>query len=123
MGSIDLQRLKRERGVDLTVWPPRYDSGYRPQAAQEHWLPEIECADPAARDEIILFKLKRQVSYAWERSSFYRRKWQEAGVSPGTLKSLSDLSRFPVIQKSDLREAQLNAGPFGDYLCVDPGEV
>src|SRR2546427_1867144 len=106
MGSIDLQQLKSDRGIDLTVWPPRYDSGYRPPTAQEHWLPEIECAEPAERDEIILFKLRRQISYAWEHSRFYRRRWQEAGVSPESLKSLNDLNRFPVIQKSDLREAQ-----------------
>lgn len=123
MPSIDLQQIKRERGVDLTVWPPRYDPVYRPQTTEQHWLPEIECAAPADRDEVILLKLKRQVSYAWERSPFYRRRWQEAGVSPDTLKSLADLSRFPVVQKSDLREAQSRAGPFGDYLCIDPAEV
>jgi phenylacetate-CoA ligase len=67
--------------------------------------------------------MKHQISYAWERSPFYRRRWQEAGVSPDTLKSLSDLRLFPVVQKSDLREAQASAGPFGDYLCIDPSEV
>ena len=72
------------RGVDLTVWPPRYDPAYRPAPTAEHWLPEIECADPAARDALILAKLTRQVRYAWDRSPFYRRRWQEAGVSPET---------------------------------------
>lgn len=123
MSSIDLQQLKRERGVDLTVWPPCYESGYRPHAGQEHWLPEIECADPAERDEIIFAKLRHQISYAWEHSPFYRSKWQQAGVSPESLKSLSDLSRFPVVQKSDLREAQSKNPPFGDYLCIESADV
>ena len=81
---LDLAALKRSRGVDLTTWPPRYDAGYRPDPRAEHWLPEVECADPAARDELIFAKLARQIRWAWERSPFYRRKWEAAGVSPAT---------------------------------------
>jgi phenylacetate-CoA ligase len=113
----------RARGVDLSVWPPRYDATYRPPADAEHWLPEIECAPPAAREAIILAKLRRQVGWAWEHSAFYRRKWSEAGVSPETLKGLDDLARFPVVQKAELRAAQAAAPPFGDYLCIEPAEV
>jgi phenylacetate-CoA ligase len=115
--------LRDTRGVDLTVWPPRYDPAYRPAPSAEHWLPEIECADPADRDALIFAKLIRQVRYAWERSPFYRRKWQEAGVSPDTLERLDDLARFPVVRKADLRQAQAAAPPFGDYLCIEPAEV
>ncbi|HET7876841.1 MAG TPA: AMP-binding protein [Methylomirabilota bacterium] len=123
MAGLDLDGIRRLRGVDLAVWPPAYDPRYRPEPAAEHWLPEVECADPRARDELILAKLRRQVRWAWERSPFYRRRWQAAGVSPDTLKALDDLARFPVVQKADLRAAQAAAPPFGDYLCVDPSEV
>jgi phenylacetate-CoA ligase len=123
MSAIDLAALKRTRGLDLSVWPPRYDPTYRPQPGEEHWLPELECADPAARDEIIFAKLTGQVRWAWERSPLYRSRWQEAGVSPDTLKSLDDLARFPVVQKAELRGAQAAHPPFGDYLCVEPSEV
>ncbi len=109
--------------MDLTVWPPRYDPTYLPPRDEEQWLPEIECAEPAARDEIIFAKLARQVRYTWERSPFYRRKWQEAGVSPDTLKAPGDLSRFPVVQKAELRAAQAAHPPFGDYLCIEEAEV
>ncbi len=123
MASFDLAALKRSRGIDLAVWPPGYDPAYRPASDAEHWLPEIECAPPAARDELIFAKLERQLRYAWERSPFYRGKWQEAGVSPDTLKSLDDLARFPVVQKAELRAAQDASPPFGDYLCIEPSEV
>jgi phenylacetate-CoA ligase len=120
---LDLEAIRRARGVDLGVWPPRYDPGYRPDPDAEHWLPELECAEPAARDAVILDKLQHQVRYAWERSPFYRRRWEAAGVSPATLRSLDDLVRFPVVQKADLREAQASHPPFGDYLCIEPREV
>ncbi|PYS37325.1 MAG: phenylacetate--CoA ligase [Acidobacteria bacterium] len=120
---IDLQRLRTARGVDLTVWPPRYDRKFLPSAEEEHWLPELECADEADRDEIIFGKLKNQIRHAWERSTFYRRRWQEAGVSPDTLRSLDDLARFPVIQKSEMRIAQEANPPFGDLLCIEVEEI
>ncbi|MBI4636756.1 MAG: phenylacetate--CoA ligase family protein [Candidatus Rokubacteria bacterium] len=120
---MDLAALARSRGVDLTVWPPRYDPAYRPDPGAEWWLPEVECAPPAARDELVLAKLQAQLGWAWERSPFYRRKWQQAGVSPAALKTLADLARFPVVQKAELRDAQAAHAPFGDYLCVEPGEV
>ena len=104
-------------------WPPRYDPSYRPDPAAECWRPELECADPRLRDDVILMKLRGQVEYAWERSAFYRRKWQAAGVSPATLKDLADLGRFPVVQKHELREAQAACPPFGDYLCIEPADV
>jgi len=120
---IDLAAIARTRGVDLTCWPPRYDPTYRPPPDAEHWLPEVECADPRERDDLILMKLRQQTRWAWERSAFYRRKWTEAGVSPDTLKRLEDLSRFPVVQKAELRSAQAAVAPFGDYLCIEPAEV
>src|SRR5918999_2018922 len=123
MTAIDLTRLRQTRGVDLAIWPPRYDPTYRPAVDEEHWLPELECAPPDVRGEIVLAKLRRQVEWEWQRSAFYRRKWDEAGVSPDTLKRLDDLRRFPVVQKVELRAAQASHPPFGDYLCIEPSEV
>lgn len=121
--KIDLQLVKSKRGLDLTVWPPHYNACYRPDSNEEYWFPEIECADAVDREEIIFFKLTQQLRYAWERSPFYRRHWQQAGISPDKLKSLADLAQFPVVQKSDLRSAQSARPPFGDYLCIEPGAV
>jgi phenylacetate-CoA ligase len=105
------------------TWPPRYDPAFRPAADAVYWAPDVECAPPAERDRVILAKLRAQIEYAWARSPFYRRRWEAAGVSPATLKSLDDLARFPVVQKSDLRAAQASAPPFGDYLCIEPSAV
>src|SRR2546426_10392517 len=120
---IDLQRLRTARGVDLTAWPPRYDTAYLPSDKEEYWLPELECAGEAERSEIVFGKLTNQIRYAWERSPFYRRRWQEAGVSPDTLKSLDYLARFPVIQKAEMRVAQETKPPFGDLLCIEAEEI
>lgn len=111
------------RGVDVTAWPPRYDPAYLPDRDADSWLPELEFADPANRDEVILAKLQGQLRYAWERSAFYRRKWEAAGVHPDSIKTLADLPRLPVVRKEELRASQAAAPPFGDYLCVEVAEV
>ena len=104
----------------MTAWPPHYDSGYRPAADDRYWFREIECG---RQDDLILGKLRAQVRYAWDKSVFYRRKWEAAGVSPDTLKTLDDLARFPVVQKNELRASQAASPPFGEYLCIDPSQV
>src|SRR3970040_1934906 len=121
MDALDLEALRRTRGIDLAVWPPRYASAPRPEEACG--LREIECAPAAARDELILAKLRRQVAYASERCPFYQRKWDAAGVSPDTLQSLEDLGRFPVVQNAETRLAQAAHPPFGDYLGIEAGDI
>src|SRR6266851_4001817 len=121
--ALDLTRIARERGVDLRAWPPKYDAAYRPRPDEQFWLPEVERARPEEREELILGKLRAQVRWVWEKSPFYRCKWEEAGVSPDSLRTLRDLCRFPVVQKNELRAAQAAHPPFGDYLCIDPAEV
>ena len=113
----------KTRGARFDVWPPLYDPAYRPADDEAHWLAEIETATPAVRDVLILAKLRAQVAWAWEKSAFYRRKWETAGVTPATLRSLDDLARFPVVRKDELRTAQAAVPPFGDYLCIEPYEV
>ncbi len=70
------------------TWPP--EPRFRPDAPEERM-------DPARRAELVLAKLQGQVAYCWERSPFYRRRWEEAGVSPATLRTLADLARFPLV--------------------------
>jgi phenylacetate-CoA ligase len=107
----------------VSDWPPRYDPRYRPAPEEPYWRAELECMAPRERDAQILRKLQAQVSYAWEKAPFYRRKWTAAGVSPDTLRTLDDLARFPVVQKHELRAAQAGAPPFGDYLCIQPDQI
>ena len=57
----DGTRIRRTRGVDLSVWPPRYEGTYAPAPDDPYWLPEIECAPPAVRD--VLFEVLSDAGY------------------------------------------------------------
>jgi len=107
----------------MAAWPPVYDENYLPDNGQRYWFPAVETMAPDQRERIILQKLQAVVRHAWERSPFYRRKWEQAGAHPDHLKTLQDLERFPVVHKHELRQDQADHPPFGSYLCIPPEEV
>jgi phenylacetate-CoA ligase len=110
--------------VESWTFPPRYDADYRPPRGARYWFPVRETMPAGQRDRAILDRLQAVTRYAWEHAPFYRRKWDEAGFHPDHLRTLEDFeTKVPVITKRDLREAQAQVPPFGDYLCVADCEV
>lgn len=80
-----------------------------------------EKAETMSRDEIAahqLMKLKETVRWAYDRSDFYRKKMDAAGIKPGDVEMLEDLRHLPIIDKEDFREQY----PLG-MLCVDKSEL
>ncbi len=104
-------------------WPPQYDDTYRPDPGQRHWFPRRETMPEPERDARILERIRKVMAYAYERSPFYRRKWNEAGIHPTAVRSLEDFERVPVVTKDELRSAQAAHPPFGDYVCVPDADV
>ncbi len=104
-------------------WPPQYDDTYRPDPGQRHWFPRRETMPESERDARILERIRKVMAYAYERSPFYRRKWNEAGIHPTAVRSLEDFERVPVVTKDELRSAQAAHPPFGDYVCVPDADV
>lgn len=75
---------------------------------------DLEPIEIASRDEISalqLQRMKKTLAHAYENVPFYKAKFDEAGVHPSDLKSLSDLSKFPFTVKTDLRDNY----PFGMF--------
>jgi phenylacetate-CoA ligase len=73
---------------------------------------ELEPIERASRDELQalqLERLKQTLRHAYENVAHYRRAFDEAGVHPDDLKTLSDLARFPFTTKKTLRDNY----PFG----------
>ncbi|MDQ2779119.1 MAG: phenylacetate--CoA ligase [Pseudomonadota bacterium] len=68
---------------------------------------DLEAIETASRDEITALQLQRlqaTLKRAYENVSHYRKAFDNAGLRPDDLRSLSDLSRFPFTVKSDLRD-------------------
>lgn len=110
--------------MECWSFPASYDPDYFPDPDTRYWFPRRETMPAAEREAAILKRLQEVTRYAYERSPFYRRKWDEAGFHPQKLKTLEDFEdKVPVVSKADLREAQARAPMFGDYLCVPESEI
>jgi phenylacetate-CoA ligase len=72
-----------------------------------------ERLDLAALRELQLARLQSSVRACWTGNAAYRSKCDAAGVTPGDIRTLADLARFPFTSKTDLRENY----PFG-YFSV-----
>ena len=73
---------------------------------------ELDPIESASIDEIRalqLDRLKWSVRHACDNVPMYRQRFDEAGVYPDDLQSLSDLAKFPFTYKTDLRDNY----PFG----------
>ncbi len=72
---------------------------------KRYYQPEIETASQeqikAWQDE----RLVAQVKHVWENVPYYKKKMEEAGVSPEDIKGRDDLHKLPFLTKADLRDA------------------
>ena len=90
-------------------------SGWEP--VMDDLAPRREDLDPieiASRDEIEALQLGRlrwSLRHAYDNVAHHRGAFDAAGVHPDDLRELSDLARFPLTTKADLRAAY----PFGMF--------
>jgi len=61
--------------------------------------------------------LREHVAYCYERSGFYRRRFDEAGVAPEQIQSIDDLHLLPCTTKEDLECFTQ------EFLCVPEREI
>ena len=76
--------------------------------------PGLDEIEHASRDEIEALQLKRlkwTLAHAYDNVPHYKAAFDAAGVHPGDLKQLSDISKFPFTTKADLR----NNYPYGMF--------
>jgi phenylacetate-CoA ligase len=74
----------------------------------------LEPIETASVDELRALQIERlkwSLKHAYDNVAHYRRKFDDAGVHPSDLKTLSDLSKFPFTTKADLRDTY----PFGMF--------
>ena len=72
------------------------------------WSKE-ETLSRAEMEAIQLTRLKDTVKQVWEKVPAYRKKMEDAGVTPDDIKELKDLAKLPFVTKQDLRDNY----PFG----------
>jgi len=84
-----------------------------------YWQEEIETIDRNNLEKIQLQRLQQTVSRIYENVPFYRDKFNESGLKPDDIKSLSDVVKLPFTTREDLR----NNYPYGLLAVPKTGVV
>ena len=96
----------------------------RDLARTDVWNEYWELLPGAEMRKVQWLKLKAMLNFAYTKSAFYYRKFNEAGVHPDDIKSFQDFSeKIPVTTKSELREMQSAGYPLGSNMTVSMSEI
>ena len=86
---------------------------------RKYWNEEIETMTLDKLEKLQEERLRTVVTRAYERTAFYRKKFNEAGVKPEDVRTIADLKKLPLVHSSeDFRKA-----PIVDRLAVPYEEV
>jgi len=69
-----------------------------------YWDPHIERMPLEDLHALQEDRLKSTLRYVYDHSAFYRRRFKEAGVEPGDIRTLADVAKLPFTRKADLRD-------------------
>lgn len=83
-----------------------------------YWNEEMETISEADLKALETGALKDQLEYVYRNSSFYKDKFDQAGVKPADFKHREDLEKFPFTTKEDLRKTQEEEGGLGGHRCA-----
>jgi len=69
-----------------------------------YWNRKIECMPREELKELQFTRLKTLVDNLYSNNRFYHDKMKAAGVLPGDLTRMEDISKLPFMHKQDLRD-------------------
>lgn len=88
---------------------------------QNYYQLEIETASREQIHQWQSERLVKQVKHVWEHVPFYRKRMEEAGVTPEDIQSADDLHKLPFLTKDDLKNCYpygLLAKPLGECVRI-----
>ena len=88
---------------------------------QNYYQPEIETASREQIHQWQSERLVKQVKHVWQHVPFYRKRMEQAGVTPEDIQSADDLHKLPFLTKDDLKNCYpygLLAKPLGECVRI-----
>ena len=86
--------------------------------SHDFWSPSLDCA---SRDNLIAIqneKLAAVTPFLYENSEFYRRRFERLDLAPTDIKTVDDLHKWPVVEKSEMMSDATETPPFGTYSTL-----
>lgn len=88
----------------------------------KYWSP-AETMPHKEMKKLQLARLREQINYLWDKSPFYREKWEQNGFCPGHLRTLEDIRRLPILVKEEIRTSQEKNPPYGMMRMPGRGSI
>lgn len=108
------QSVHLEKGMyELCKMRIAKDEAFREQALHRNF----EEVDDALFDEYRIWQIKKNLNLVYEKSSFYKRLFDQHGVTPDDFETLEDLQKFPFTLPMDL------SGTSYSLLCTSQSQV
>lgn len=89
---------------------------YRPRynvaaSKSDHWNRHMETMSREDLDALHLKRIRRNITYAYDNIEFYRKIYDDAGITPSDIKTLADFNtKVPIIDKPELMQIQKQHG-------------
>lgn len=93
-----------------------------PSSSDQFWDSKIETMDRKELEKIRSTKFRALVSYLYDNSPFYHRKFDSANLKPSDFSSIRDISKAPITLTKDWSFNQSQNPPFGDLECITKEE-
>ena len=90
---------------------------------KKYWDEEIETLPRAEIDKLQVKELKEILEFSYTNSVYYKEAFDTAGVKPQDFQTLSDITKFPFVNKQTERERQLKSPILGDMIAVSEDDV
>jgi len=84
----------------------------------KYWNEEIETMSPGCVDHLESERLQRQMAYVYETSTYFRARFDQAGVTPQSIRHRDDLTGLPFMEKNELADSQLEGALLGINQCA-----
>jgi len=104
-----LEEFKKDGSIRTDFPPPADEECYNP----------VERAPRERIEELRDKHLRHIVKWAYEKSEFYRKMWNKAGVKPQDIRTYDDLEKLPVWRKDQQRKDELENPFFGSRVVKE----
>lgn len=86
--------------------------------SKECWSRDYDYASADRIRAIQNEKLAVLTPFLYENSAFYRRRFDRLSLLPSDIRTVDDLSRWPVVTKEEMSQDVAEHPPFGSYLTI-----
>ena len=97
--SADRKEATRTRWLETLQ---TYQRDPQSPATEAHWSPSL---DTPSRDELTAIqnaKIEAVTPFLYENSPFYRRRFERLGLTPDDIRSVEDLTNWPIVDKAEI---------------------